>query len=267
MIRRALPLLGIVVALGATIGVLVAAGNIEGMALSDNGGFRNIGNRLSDNSALALGAILRAVGLALSLWLVIAVALAIAAAALRLNWLRRIDGLVSPRLVRHAVAIAIPASFVVGASAAGSPVGIVGVDPVAPIQLPSADAPHMRSANNETPTMRASDDPNAAPVMRSSTRNTEADEAVAVAGVEIERQPSMEPSLSGAQTHWVVQPGDHLWHIAEQTLSTALGRAVSDAEIIPYWKQVIEVNRQALPDPANPDLIFPGMRVALPPLP
>lgn len=59
----------------------------------------------------------------------------------------------------------------------------------------------------------------------------------------------------------VVAPGDHLWSIAERTLTTRLGRAPSDAEVVPFWLQLIEVNRDRV---ADPDLIFVDQVLRLP---
>lgn len=66
---------------------------------------------------------------------------------------------------------------------------------------------------------------------------------------------------------WVVERGDHLWHIAESTITTAWGRPPTDAETAPYWRSVIETNRSRLVDHDNPDLITIGQRFALPPAP
>jgi nucleoid-associated protein YgaU/DNA-binding SARP family transcriptional activator len=76
------------------------------------------------------------------------------------------------------------------------------------------------------------------------------------------------PSPSGPipKTH-SVERGEHLWDIAEETLETALGRAATHAEIDPYWREVVEHNRADLPDPSNPDLLFAGNTVRLPPVP
>lgn len=63
----------------------------------------------------------------------------------------------------------------------------------------------------------------------------------------------------------VVGSGDHLWSIAEAALTTSLGRAPSDAEIDPYWRAVVEINRENLEDPDNPDLLFSGQVIELPP--
>lgn len=67
-------------------------------------------------------------------------------------------------------------------------------------------------------------------------------------------------------THEVVA-GDHLWSIAEDALAAAWGRAPSDGEVEPYWRAVIAANRDVLATPDDPDLIFPGQVVTLPPVP
>lgn len=65
-------------------------------------------------------------------------------------------------------------------------------------------------------------------------------------------------------TTWTVKPGQCFWSIAEDVLRTARGRAVTDAEIVPYWHTLIEKNRSRLADRSNPDLIFPGQVFAVP---
>jgi nucleoid-associated protein YgaU len=64
-----------------------------------------------------------------------------------------------------------------------------------------------------------------------------------------------------------VEPGESLWSIARDALTDAWGRAPTDGEMVGYWRAVVEVNRSRLADPDNPDLIFPGQQVVLPPAP
>lgn len=71
------------------------------------------------------------------------------------------------------------------------------------------------------------------------------------------------PAGTGART-WTVQPGQCFWSIADGVLGEAWGRRPTSAEIVPYWQRLIDVNRPALADPANPDLIFPGQQFTLP---
>jgi hypothetical protein len=66
---------------------------------------------------------------------------------------------------------------------------------------------------------------------------------------------------------WTVESGDNFWHIATSMLTQRWNRAPSAAEIVPYWRQLIELNHDRLTDPDNPDLLFPGQVLSLPPPP
>lgn len=66
---------------------------------------------------------------------------------------------------------------------------------------------------------------------------------------------------------WEVRAGEHLWAIAERTLAQAWDRAPTDAETEPYWRELVAHNHDALTDPANPDLVYPGQVFRLPPVP
>ncbi len=63
---------------------------------------------------------------------------------------------------------------------------------------------------------------------------------------------------------WTVRPGDDFWSISESTLSAWWGRPPTDREIGPYWLAVIAANQDRLPDPGNPNLLFPGDVIVLP---
>ncbi len=65
---------------------------------------------------------------------------------------------------------------------------------------------------------------------------------------------------------WVIEPGDHLWGVAAATLAAHLGRPASESEIRPYWSAVIELNRDSLAHPDDPDLVHVGQVIELPPL-
>jgi nucleoid-associated protein YgaU len=62
----------------------------------------------------------------------------------------------------------------------------------------------------------------------------------------------------------VVIAGDHLWAISARAMKEGWGREPTDREIDPYWRAVIERNRSRL---ADPNLIFPGDTIELPPVP
>jgi hypothetical protein len=69
-------------------------------------------------------------------------------------------------------------------------------------------------------------------------------------------------TASGGGVH-VVEPGDHLWSIAERTLLAATDGAPSVADTADYWRAVLAAN----PHLVDPDLVYPGETIALPPLP
>lgn len=77
-----------------------------------------------------------------------------------------------------------------------------------------------------------------------------------------------EPSDSAPPTgeiQVVVSEGDHLWMLAENRLTQLLGRRVSEHEVAPYWVEVVEANRHRIRS-GDPDLIFPGEEILLPPV-
>ena len=72
------------------------------------------------------------------------------------------------------------------------------------------------------------------------------------------------PAPAAGSNRWTVAPGECFWSIAEDVLATRLGRAPTDAEIVPYWQRLIEANRTELAHRDNPDLIFPAQVFVIP---
>lgn len=68
------------------------------------------------------------------------------------------------------------------------------------------------------------------------------------------------------ETAHIVRPGESLWAIAEVRLEQAWGREPRDVEVVPYWREVIERNRDRLVVADEPDLILPGQELLLPPV-
>jgi LysM repeat protein len=93
----------------------------------------------------------------------------------------------------------------------------------------------------------------------------EADEPANAVGEVSMRRVVDEPADTPAS--YQVAAGDSLWTIAAHTLEAARGLPPTEAELHGYWGSLIEVNRARLADPANPDLIFPGQSLVLPPVP
>ena len=69
---------------------------------------------------------------------------------------------------------------------------------------------------------------------------------------------------STSQRDHVVGRGDNLWSIAEATLVDAWGRQPTSAEIVPYWQELIETNRDRLTPLYDPNLIYPDQILSLP---
>lgn len=75
--------------------------------------------------------------------------------------------------------------------------------------------------------------------------------------------PAASPAPAIGPDTWTVARGDHLWSIAERTLAQRWGRVPSESEVDRYWRAVVAANA----DLADPDLVFVGQQVAVPPVP
>ena len=74
------------------------------------------------------------------------------------------------------------------------------------------------------------------------------------------------PTVAGSHT-WTIAPGEHLWAVATETLADSWHRVPTDAEVAPYWRELIETNRSRLIDARNPDYVLPGQTFVLPDVP
>lgn len=70
-------------------------------------------------------------------------------------------------------------------------------------------------------------------------------------------------AIESAPTTVTVAPGDNLWNLARDRLTTVRGRPPTDHDTFVYWRKVIETNRDGLRS-GDPDLIFPGEVIVLP---
>ncbi len=75
------------------------------------------------------------------------------------------------------------------------------------------------------------------------------------------------PGAPAAPKVWTVKPGQNMWAAAELVLTSEWGFKPTDAEIAPYWKQLMERNRDALAKANNPNIIYPDQAFELPPVP
>ncbi len=80
----------------------------------------------------------------------------------------------------------------------------------------------------------------------------------------VPRSASELAPVNRASDRWTVEPGQCFWSVAESVLTEHLGRAPTDAEIVPYWLRLIEANRSELAHRENPDLVFPGQVFVVP---
>jgi hypothetical protein len=74
-----------------------------------------------------------------------------------------------------------------------------------------------------------------------------------------------EPAAAAVDT-WTVVRGEHLWHVSEATLERRLGAPADDAVVAAYLGRLIEANRDRLAVPDDPDLLFAGQELLLPPV-
>jgi DNA-binding SARP family transcriptional activator len=75
------------------------------------------------------------------------------------------------------------------------------------------------------------------------------------------------PADGAAARQWEVEQGDHFWRIAKTTLQQAWDRTPTDDEVVTYWHDLIDTNRDRLAPPGDPNLIHPGQQFQLPPAP
>jgi resuscitation-promoting factor RpfA len=71
--------------------------------------------------------------------------------------------------------------------------------------------------------------------------------------------PATPPAAPVNETSHVIAAGEHLWSIAAAHLG-----AVTAVDIAPYWRRVVEHNQARLRS-ADPNLVYPGEVIELPP--
>jgi hypothetical protein len=267
--------------LGLTIAGFTALGSgpLAAPPVSDPGAFGAwLDGREPVTAAVAL---LRLVVLALAWYLLAVTVLAVLARCTRaVRVIRFADALAVPavrRLVRGAVGVSLATGMVASSTAAvasplpadpgvppGARTGMVALDDPSPDHRPGEEVPDPET----TPMVDLG--PPATHLDPAEDDHDAGDEDVAGAvGVEVggDHPEGGGASEGGGGAEHTVTSGEHLWAIAAATLADELGRAPSEGEVVPYWQQLIATNRDVLADPANPDLLFPGQLLTLPPVP
>jgi nucleoid-associated protein YgaU len=62
-----------------------------------------------------------------------------------------------------------------------------------------------------------------------------------------------------------VKAGESFWTIAAAIAEQRLGHPPTVAEIDGVWRVLIDANRAQLPNPADPDLLYVGIVLTIPP--
>lgn len=209
------------------------------------------GGRLSAPSPLHLGSWVDEVGpIVAAMSLVRLAALAAASVLLVTTAVSAGARLVGARRVADAVDAALPAP-VRGLLAGLAGIGAVGAMVVGAAGQSSLGA--AASAPEVERLVRLADDPPQPPPVE--TMSVLADEPQA---------PAAQPQEDRRRAEWTVEPGDSFWSIAEEVLADRLGRAPTDVEIIPFWRSVIDANRDRLRT-GDADLVYPGQVFVVPP--
>lgn len=211
--------------------------------------------------AAAIVSILRVMGIVIGWYLVVATI--IGALARRASTGRAVDVVnqVTPRFLRSILASAAGLT----ATAAGLTVAVT------PLLAPGTTPVSAPAQANGGPTeeLRAGPGPETA-ILAELSDTVPSSQTATLSLFEFELAPfdvGDNPTAHQRDDSWVAQPGDHLWHIAGETLLDNWGQAPNDAEISIYWVTVVEANRDRLVDRSNADLIYPGQEFVLPPVP
>jgi nucleoid-associated protein YgaU len=227
--NRAPRLASVVALLGAEVGALLVLGRLGRVAgfALPRHGLETWARHAPTEDLFAVAARLGALGL--TWWLLAATVLSITRRVVP-GWqrLRALDSFTPPAL-RHLL----DRALVLGV---GVSLGLAGLHPAGAATRPRVDTPVLRGPVVRGPVVRPSP---------SAPRPT----------------PRGQPS---APRVVIVRAGDNLWVIAARALTQHA--PPTTAEIAPYWRRVVAENTPGLRS-HDPDLIFPGERIVLPPVP
>ena len=220
-----------------------------------------------------LVALVRVVALALAWWLAASTILYALARAIRVpSLLSVVEWATLPavrRLVDGVAATTIAAGSVLGPSgvAAAPP-----ADDTAVVVKLGAESSPATTTPRYRPRPAGSGDavgPRPAPISAAGTTAPPARSAMpsAVAEGGDDSSPTAGPRRAEEAPGYVVQSGDNLWRIAEGHVATLTGQPATDlaiAEVSSYWVRLVDHNSGRLRS-GDPDLIYPGEQLTLPP--
>lgn len=122
--------------------------------------------------------------------------------------------------------------------------------PPAPTVLPAPTRPPVPTGGGSTPAAGSPSSGDAARPARAQPSGAE---------------PPRPPAPAGSAGLVTVQPGQSLWSIASSVVAGRAGPAPTAAQIAPYWVRLMAANTARLPRPGDPNLIYPGQGLVLPP--
>jgi hypothetical protein len=177
------------------------------------------------NMELALGAMVRMLGLVAGYWLLVSTAVYLLLCVARVRDLRSVAWTALPMVRRMADRIS--ARAMVRVLAAPLPL----LDLITPgyVPIPAGDSPSPAAVSQP-------------PIIETPINVTTDDEAIEV----------------------IIERGDNMWTLAKARLEELNGRPPTNAEIGPYWRRVVRANQDRIRS-GDPDLIFPGEVLILPP--
>ncbi|MDZ7676997.1 MAG: LysM domain-containing protein [Acidimicrobiales bacterium] len=218
---------------------------------------------------VAVATLLRAGSLVACYWLIGVTALDTMAVAVRARPLRRITERLSPRLwrslvLRPVVVTALATPQVVLPAATMSTAVAQVADTGAPDQHVSTD---VTDTNGQVLVMSRPGPVTPAGEAEPSPRT------LTMRWHEPDTEPADDPHgddtpathASTPSTTHIVQAGENLWSIAASHLASEQGGRPTAQAVAPHWQALIDANRDRLPDPDNPDLVYRGLELRLPP--
>jgi hypothetical protein len=216
-----------------------------------------------------IAALARIVGLAASYWLLLVTIVAVISCLHEAGWADALARRMTPASIRHLVERSLVATATAGVLATGvagtavpvvaatsEPLEVVAPPPPGVAPPVPTDATGLEEEEEEE---EEEGDPRGG-------AGSLADDEVDTGGGGRAEEAAESERVADKDVHTVVA-GEHLWGIARDHLGAAHG--VSSAEVpagdvVPYWREVIAANRARIRS-GDPDLIFPGERILLPP--
>jgi hypothetical protein len=238
----------------ATLAALVAIGRAPALRIP----VHHLGAWLRDGDpATVVVALLRGVAVVGAGWLVASTALYVAASVSRVPAAMRAVGWTTLPAVRRAVdaacAVSVATTIVLAPTAAGAAGVARGSDP------PSVSV--VRDGRGSGGSIAVLP-PDTTSTTTSTTTTATTTPPVSPPAV-VATVPASLPATADDEV--VLVEGDNLWTIAASHLARVHGRPATDDDVAAYWLQVCDVNRPRLHS-GDVNLVFPGERIALPPV-